>query len=167
MKKDAREWYRYENTGRRMEARRDEQKPSENKRYGKQGPQCYKCGGWGHMQDKCPSRILFIQPPRMQTAAGREPWSISGKINGKQVDDMLLDTGAAITVVSEDIISKEAKNGNTVALRGLRPGITMFELAEVQLELGGGTMDLEVAVAPSGTLTHTLHSLDGMYLVCN
>ena len=30
----------------------------------------------------------------------------------------------------------------------------MFELADVQLELGGGTIDLEVAVAPSGTLTH-------------
>ena len=74
--------------------------------------------------------------PRMQTAAGREPWSISGTINGKQVDNMLLDTGAAITVVSEDVISKEAKNGNTVPLRGLRPGITMFELADVQLLRG-------------------------------
>ena len=137
-----------------MEVTQNEQKPLENK-YGKQGVQCYKCGGWGHMWDKCPSRILFVQPPRMQMAAGREPWSISGKINGKQVDNMLLDTGAAITVVSEDIISKEAiaKNGNTVPLRGLRPGITMFELAD-QLELGGGTIDLEVAVAPSGPLTH-------------
>ena len=136
------------NTRRRMEVTRNEQKPLENK-YGKQGLQCYKRGGWGHMWDKCPSRILFVQPPRMQTAVGREPWSISGKINGKQVDNMLLDTGAAITIVSEDVISKEAKNGNTVPLRGLRPGITMLELADVQLELGGGTIDLEVAVAPS------------------
>ena len=47
-------------------------------------------------------------------AAGREPWSINGKVNGKQV---LLDTGVAIMVVSEDVFSKEAKNGNTVPLR--------------------------------------------------
>lgn len=106
------------------------------------------------MQERCPSRVLFVQSPKMLRAAGREPWSLSGKINGKQVDNMLLDTGAAITVVSEDIIPRETKNGNTIALRGLRPGITMFDLADVQLDLGGGKIDLEVAVAPSGTLTH-------------
>ena len=132
----------------------NEKRLTDGKPQRKRGPQCFECQGWGHMRDKCPSRVLFVHLPRKPKGAGREPWSIRGKINGTPVENMILDTGAAITVVSEEMLPPNTKNGRTVQLRGLKPDITEFDLADIQLELGDGKLSLEVAVAPSGTLTY-------------
>lgn len=61
------------------------------------------------MKDEC------SHPPTTKEVDRRAPCIIiNGTINGQQVDGMLLDSGAAITVVSEEFVPKEARKGKSM-----------------------------------------------------
>ena len=119
----------------------------------RKGPQCYECHGWGHTRDRCPSRVLFVkktQPGPQQ----KEPWTILGKINGQETADMLLDSGAEVTVLASEVVPPECYTGGQAEVRGVFPRVKLFDLANVTLEVNGWTLDLEVLVAPPGSLRH-------------
>ena len=116
--------------------------------------QCYECHGWGHMRDICPSRVLFVSS-RRPPAERKAPWTVSGHINGMEAKEMLIDTGAEVTVVAKEILPNECLNGKQMEARGLIPTVTTFDLADVTLEVGDWELELEVLVAPLGSLKYT------------
>ena len=121
-KQDPQDSYKKDHTEKKGENKQDDKKPGEKKPE-KNGPQCYICEGWGHRKDKCPSRVCFVHSPGTPSRRGSDPWIVSGLINGKSTEDMLLDTGAEVTVVDASFVSKDCYSGKKLAVRGLRPSI--------------------------------------------
>lgn len=121
------------------------------------GPQCFECQAWGHLRSKCPSRVMLVTSPKKDRPppARNKPWTVTAKINGKEVHDLLLDSGAEMTVMSSEVVPRECYTGQVGEARGLVPTVTSFDLAKVPIEIGGWKLDLEVLVAPQGTIKHT------------
>lgn len=137
--------------------RREEKKQTGSGRQVRKGPQCYECHGWGHMRDKCPNRVLLVQSPKkIHRQNVKSPWMVSGTVNGVEVDDILLDSGADVTVLSSRIIPKECYTGGQAEARGLLPRVTKYNLADITLEVNGWKENLEVLVAPSKSLKHSV-----------
>ena len=89
---------------------------------------CYICGVEGHKSTTCPKRDvskdggaksikqLWLRDPRDAV--------LSGRLNGAEVI-LLLDSGAHITVVPENMIGEELKTGRSVCVRPYRSKIPM------------------------------------------
>ena len=151
-----------EETSKKEHADRTDRR-EEKKHYGsgwqrRKGPQCYECQGYGHMRDKCPNRVLLVQSPKkiLRHQEVKNPWMVSGIVNGVEVEDILLDSGADVSVMSSAIVPKECYTGMQAEARGLLPRVSKFDLAYITLELNGWKENLEVLVAPSQFLKHSV-----------
>ena len=140
------------------EDRCDEKKQIGNGKQRRKGPQCYECQGWGHMRDKCPSRVLLVQSPKriQKPDQVKNPWMVSGKVNGVAVEDILLDSGADVSVMSSNIVPTECYTGEQAEARGLLPRVLKYDLANITLELNGWKENLQVLVAPPKSLKHSV-----------
>jgi predicted aspartyl protease len=74
-----------------------------------------------------------------------------GVVEGREVGDILLDTGCSRTLVREDLVpAKKFLAGEAVAIRCAHGDTVLYPLAEVEIEVGGQSLKVEVAVL--GTL---------------
>ena len=72
----------------------------------------------------------------------------SGKVEGREVDDVVLDTGCACTMVRQDLVPKERLvAGATVRLRCTHGDVVTYPLATVKLEIEGVVLPVSAAVA--------------------
>ena len=70
-----------------------------------------------------------------------------GKVEGTLVDDVVLDTGCACTMVHRDLIPEEkVVPGATIQLRCAHGDVVTYPLAAVTLEIDGLTLPVTVAV---------------------
>ena len=82
---------------------------------------CYTCGEEGHKSTQC-SKGKKVNPKEGQAKPVRLLWHregrntvVDGNVNGKSVS-VLLDSGASISVVPEEMVEKELRTGEYVAL---------------------------------------------------
>ena len=72
----------------------------------------------------------------------------SGKVEGREVDDVVLDTGCACTMVRQDLVPKERLvAGATVRLRCAHGDVVTYPLATVKLDIEGVVLPATAAVA--------------------
>lgn len=107
---------------------------------------CFACSQWGHMANKCPARLLAVLTPSRK----QNPFVIEGTIQGKRFGQLILDSGADITVISEKAVPKHCFTG-----RGFGRDTTVCEIARVNLELEGRRVTVNALVAPDNTLPGT------------
>ena len=83
---------------------------------------CYECEERGHISVRCPSRVLYtaegavrkkLPPPTTRQDAVYR----SGFINDKAVDDILLDTGCAQTLVHRTFVPSGRESGDGIIVR--------------------------------------------------
>ena len=111
---------------------------------------CYTCGVDGHKTPQCPRLVnkdLRSKPVKRITQGSDVCARLVGKVNGCEVA-IVMDSGAAISVVPEDMVSPRNLTGEWVSVAGL------FQAREVQLavvpfEIGGRQWEERVAVRPS------------------
>lgn len=108
-------------------------------------------------RDRCPSRVHFVQPSQRSSQGPQKlnHGRYQEKINGQEITNMLLDSGAEVTVLASEVVPTECYNGRQAEARGLLPRVTLFNLANITLEVNGWKLNLEVLVASPGAL----HSL--------
>ena len=76
-----------------------------------------------------------------------KPMNRKGKVKGMVVNDMLLDTGCACTMVHRDLVpEKRFSAGATIRLRCAHGDVT-YPLAAVRLEIDGMSLPITAAVA--------------------
>ena len=67
---------------------------------------CYNCKQLGHLARQCPKVTCYCNEGDGQPASAVKEREIylGGRVNGVGVDDIVLDTGAARTLVHEDLV---------------------------------------------------------------
>ena len=73
---------------------------------------CYNCQQKGHLATKCPNRAMYCEQSLGQVEAQKGekmecPMVCRGSVEGKQVEDILLDTGCSRTLVKSSLVPKE------------------------------------------------------------
>ena len=132
---------------------------------------CYTCGEEGHKSPQCPKNA------RGDRQSGKEGkpkpikrvWEsltcdaiVDGMVNGQKTQ-VLLDSGAAISVVPEDMVAPNQLIGESVGVRPFKAKATMLlPMAETTFEIGKLRWKEVVAVAPvvEGEVREVLCRLD-------
>lgn len=107
-----------------------------------QGPRCFACNEYGHIADACPTRTqsinLVSEHPRAALYAGR--------IAGRQVERMLVDTGASRTIVNSRWVPKSSMKDTKCTFSAFCGAPRELYLANITISVNGDEVDLEVAV---------------------
>ena len=120
---------------------------------------CFTCGVEGHKSPQCPKNLRGEKPAgkdghpekvkpvmriRKDDFAGLH---VEGKINDKHAL-ILLDSGADISLVSDDLVTPSQLTGRKVAVRGLSTAPWWLYTAEVPFSIDGSEWIEVVGVAP-------------------
>ena len=136
---------------------------------------CYICGVEGHKATTCPGKkeaqegasvkkvqhIKQVQQIRLTEGEG-EDTIIQGKVNGRGAS-LVLDSGAHITIVPEEMVEEKLKTGAFVVLEGFQAEMSsMVPTAKVKFEVDGmDEWEETVALAPveQGKETEVIYGL--------
>ena len=116
---------------------------------------CYICGVEGHKATTCPGKkeaqkganVKQVQQVRLTK---EQDTVIQGKVNGWGAS-LVLDSGAHITIVPEDMVEERRKTGEYVVLRGFQAATSStVPTAKVKFEVDGmAEWEETVALAPA------------------
>ena len=128
---------------------------------------CYICGVEGHKATTCPGKKEAqkgANTKQVKQVKLREDLDtiVQGKVNGRGAS-LLLDSGAHITVVPEDMVGEELRTGECVVLKGFQAKASReMPTAKVKFEVDGMEEWVEtVALAPAeeGKETEVIYGL--------
>ena len=146
-------------------------KPVVNSGSGSSKIVCYTCGEEGHKSPQCPKNVKGEKavPKEMKLKPVKRIWKsqpsnvqLSGKVNNQDVL-ILLDSGAAISVVPESMVTPEQMTGCTVAVKPFGSKKPMLlPTAELPFQIGSLEWIECVAMVPwqEGAENEVLYSLD-------
>ena len=117
----------------------------------KRGPKCYQCLEWGHIAARCPQKVLVVLNPKKHVDA----FMVAGCIQGVRFEDLLIDSGADMTVIHSKAIPEGCYTGNHLPAQGFGQETTYCRTARIKLEVQDKQLELEVLVAPPNFLTNT------------
>ena len=120
--------------------------------------ECFNCHKKGHYSSNCPRNAMYCMERRMnyhgksfmvkkqcctQTGVVRK-----GVVEGKNVDNILLDTGCSRTLVHHSFVPEaKIQEGRAVAIRCAHGDTVLYPLANISLEVEGQPITVEAAVA--------------------
>ena len=127
---------------------------------------CFACGVPGHKSTECPKRSNpgkgGPKQVRQLWAGGSQDVILKGQVNGKGAS-LLLDSGAGITIVPEDMVEKKCWTGRSITVKPFRStSLGKLPTANVKFELEGLEPWVEeVALLPGeqGCESEVLYSL--------
>ena len=130
---------------------------------------CYTCGVEGHKSTSCPIKQEKVNPKEGQAkpvrqlgARGSGDTLVKGLVEGVEAS-IILDTGAAMSIVPESMVEKKKLTGEVVLLRAFQSKVAIkLPTARVLFEIGTLSWEEVVAVAPVevGRETEVLYGLD-------
>ena len=132
---------------------------------------CYTCGEEGNKSPQCPKNLKSdkVSSREGKTKPVKRIWrsqsncvQLEGVVNGQKAQ-VLLDSGAAISVVPEDMVAPNQMSGKNVAVRPFGAKTPMLlPTAEIAFQIGELNRVESVAVAPmlEGAESEVLCSLD-------
>ena len=146
--------------------------------------ECFNCHQKGHYASNCPSNALLCgeKGPGKVTkwmSTGTE-LTRKGAVEGRAVDNILLDTGCSRTLVHQELVPRgKMLEGEAVAIRCAHGDTVLYPLASLQVVVGTKSIQVRAAVletlqvdVPLGTdvpelseLLHTVPCADAMAVV--
>ena len=116
--------------------------------------QCFNCKEKGHFSYKCPKNSgLYCDEVSTPALPATEEGDVyrSGCVNGMQVGDIILDTGASRTLVRGDLVPPRAMLEEEVTIRCAHGDAITYPLAQVTISVGPH-LEIAVKAAVSKTL---------------
>ena len=141
---------------------------------------CHTCGIEGHKSPQCPRRgkgsshsaVAEPKPVQRVKVGQSDKNKIEGRVNGQKTQ-VVLDTGAGISVVPADMVASSQFTDESVVVRPFGTTDSVLPMAEITFNIGGIEWTEVVAVAPvvEGEYREVLCALDvrserGLKLVC-
>ena len=119
---------------------------------GLQNMKCYNCQQKGHLAAKCPNRAMYCEQSLGQAEAQKGekmecPMVCRGSVEGKQVEDILLDTGCSRTLVKSSLVPKEKLLNEWVEITCAHGNSVKYQLATVSVQIEGESRSIKVGVA--------------------
>eukprot|EP00731_Ephydatia_muelleri_P034136 Em0048g12a len=112
------------------------------KRSSKREIRCFNCKETGHMARDCPSNALFGEEQGMLGIKH------SGVVEGKAVEDIMLDTGCSRTMVRGDLVPGERLlEGRCAVVRCAHGDTVVYPMAQICLEVDGHKINTAAAVS--------------------
>eukprot|EP00731_Ephydatia_muelleri_P001970 Em0001g1970a len=103
---------------------------------------CFNCKETGHMARDCPSNALFGEEQGMLGIKH------SGVVEGKAVEDIMLDTGCSRTMVRGDLVPGERLlEGRCAVVRCAHGDTVVYPMAQICLEVDGHKINTAAAVS--------------------
>ena len=123
--------------------------------------QCYNCKTFGHVARNCPEKQdngprdgngseKQSEAVMMAGGDGSDPPTqfCKGKVEGKEVNKILLDSGCCRTMVHQRwVLPEKFLYGRSVAIRCVHGDIVLYPLANVTMEVEGTHIQVEAAVS--------------------
>ena len=120
--------------------------------------ECFNCHKKGHYSFNCPHNALFCTEcradhrghsfARRRPAIAQPGTMKQGIVEGKSVEDILLDTGCSRTLVHRDLVPEgKIKEGEAVAIRCAHGNTVLYPLAQIHMEVEGRSIEVEAAVS--------------------
>ena len=108
------------------------------------GPRCFRCHQKGHFANRCPSQpaLLCYQVPTRHDGPAR-----AGTVEETPVEGILLDTGAANTMIHRDLVPVEKISQKMVDIRCAHGDVVSYPLAEVSMRVGDYSFSVQAAVS--------------------
>ena len=103
---------------------------------------CHGCGEPGHIKPNCPHRVRRVKSPDPSSTM-----LVKGRLAGKEMADLRVDTGADRTIVRSDCVPKDAYVEETVMLDTWRGSqFSEHKVAQITIEVEGVKVLAKVAV---------------------
>eukprot|EP00731_Ephydatia_muelleri_P007554 Em0003g1802a len=119
----------------------------------RKGPRCYSCHKFGHIASKCPSSAVMYGGAKYAHKRPAKSSSTtvirSGWVNDRWVKDIVLDTGAAKTMIRGDLVTEEDMVGSSIIVKCAHGDEIAYPVARVKIVVEGVTYTLDVAVSDS------------------
>ena len=106
------------------------------------GPRCFQCNNYGHYASVCPKREHQIN----SVSEKIKPLLCEGHIEGRVVNEMLVDTGAVRTIVNSRWVPGSARLKKYIRFVPFSGPPRDLPLADVTVDVGGQQVKLEVGV---------------------
>ena len=130
----------------------DSSREASTREQGKRPPiKCFNCRQEGHIAANCPGEPALLCDTNPVTASkdlGIETWRRSGKVEGKFVPEIVLDTGCKRTMVHQELVPPEKIiEGDVATIRCAHGDTVLYPLAKVNMEIEGVPIEVEAAVS--------------------
>ena len=115
----------------------------------RQLPRCYNCHKMGHVASRCPKNAATFFGGRAKQSKVKEGHSLvwkTGYVEGREVKDIVLDTGAARTLVRDDLVPRNKFLKKCVAVQCVHGDEVSYPLAKVEVVVDGKSYLVEAAV---------------------
>ena len=115
---------------------------------------CYNCQETGHIAANCPSKsnlfteeteLVYMNEDKLEKKINPQI-TRSGTVEGKAVDEIVLDTGCARSMVRSDLLPQKKQLGR-VRIRCAHGDVREYPLVSVEIGLGEGRHQIEAAIS--------------------
>ena len=105
---------------------------------------CFRCHQKGHFANKCPTQQVFFS---YQVRTGHNGPARAGAVEETPVEGIVLDTGAAKTMIHRDLVPVERVSRETVDIQCAHGDIVSYPMAEVSMRVGDHPFTVQAAVS--------------------
>ena len=112
---------------------------------------CWECGELDHIRSACPKlKAKQANHAKVTCVRYKQPYlcTVSGTVGDKTVSRILVDSGADISIIADDLLPADTRREQPIAVEGVGKNTKLYDTAQVPVTIEGKTKLVQMAIAP-------------------